>query len=287
MSRLSTSIATVSLLVLGSSCSSPQTRRISLPDYAAAFWQADTLVVDHRDTVLLDALGQLYHWSQSNAVEKFRPANQLAGLDTLRYRYENPRFGKLTSIDLTNPIRPLLFYSDAQTVIWLNRNLTEWRRLSLLDLGFTSVDAIAYAPNDGLWLFDPDAQQLVQVDQNGKRVYESADLSQVFNQPVRARQLLANPQHVVVHTQEGRILLFNAFGAYRTELLRKGSSLQLVKDKLLFSETGQWQIYRLPTAMLEPLETQTARGDLVQLRQDFVLFRAGSRYWVHRPPGGD
>ncbi|MFK8055305.1 MAG: hypothetical protein AB8F78_04210 [Saprospiraceae bacterium] len=245
--------------------------------------EGDTLIIDERDTILLDAIGQLYHWSADNRIEKVRSVNQLGQSDTTSYAYQNPRLGRLTSVDFTNPIRPLLFYQDAQTVIWLNRNLSEWRSINLLDLGFSAIDAVAYAPNEGLWLYASDLQKLLQVDLNGKVVYQSTELNQVFNQAIRVEQLVANAQQVAMRTESNRLLLFGPFGAYRTELIGGGSSLHVTKDRLVFFEGQRWWAYRGPKIPVESVVVPTGGKKLVSLSAEFALYRRGNRYWKAAP----
>ncbi len=238
----------------------------------------DTFIIDSRDTILLDAIGQLYHWTSDSRIEKVSTANQIGQADTTRYHFQNPRLGQLASVDFTNPIRPLLFYQDAQTVVWLNRNLSELRSINLLDFGFTAIDAVAYAPNEGLWLFASDQQKLVQIDMNGKVLFQSVELSQAFNQAIRVKQLVANTQQIAMRTQTDRLLLFGPFGAYRSELLKGGSSLHLVKDRLVYFEGSEWWAYRGQHVPIEPILEKAAKH-LVSLRADYALYRRGNRYW--------
>ena len=238
----------------------------------------DTFIIDSRDTMLLDAIGQLYHWSFGNQIEKVYSVNQLGQADTIHYRYFNPRLGRLSSVDFTNPIRPLLFYKDAQTVILLNRNLVEIRSINLLDFGFPAIDAVAYATNEGFWIYNSNLQKLVQIDRNGKVLFESTELSQVFNQAIRAEQLVANAQQIAMRTQMNRLLLFGPFGAYRTELLRGGTSLHLVKDRLVFHEGKKWWTYSGPKIPIEPVLEKKGK-ELVSIRAEFTLYRKENRYW--------
>lgn len=244
-------------------------------------YDGDTLLVDARDTILLDAIGQLYHWSADNRIEKVRTLNQIGQSDSTRSFYQNPRLGNLTSVDFTNPIRPLLFYQDAQTVVWLNRNFTELRSINLLDLGYAAVDAVAYAPNEGLWLYASDLQRLIQVDLNGKVLYQSGELIQIFKQGLRAKQLVANTQQLALKTETGRLLIFGPFGTYRFELLQGGHSLHTVKNRLVFYEGGQWWQYRGSKLPVEPV-IEKSNQELVSLRSEYALYRRGARYWVEK-----
>ena len=254
------------------------------------------------DTLLLDALGQVYSLGADGAtLAKLRSANQLAGVDTLRYRYRDVRLGRIASVDLTNPLRPVVFFADAQVVVWLNRNLTEQRRLDLLELGLAPVDAAAYAPNDGLWVFEPDRQRLLRLDRNGAVDQESVELNRLLGMPVRARELAATPQQVALAIEGGRVLLFGPFGAYRTQLLRPASALIADDDRLVFREGADLFRYADDRRLIEPVTVATpARTDadgagadlpterpaveLVAVRGEWLLYRRGDRWWVQTVP---
>ncbi len=242
------------------------------------FAQADTFRLRAGDTLLLDNLGQVYRWSLRNgAFDRERSVNRLAGRDTLRYRYQNVRLGRVQSVDLTDPLRPLLFYGDAQRVIWLDRSLVELRGLDLIDLNFGAIDAVAYAPNEGLWVYAPDRQQLLQIDRQGRVAYASPDLSQAFGRRIRATELVATPQQLSLATSDGRILFFDPFGSYRTQLLRAGHHLIATQRQLLFREDGTWWSYRGAGSAVEPVRSET---NLVSARGGVALYRNGRSVWL-------
>ena len=231
------------------------------------------------DSLLLDALGQVYAWGRDQTVVKHYVANPLAGPDTLRYRFRQVQLGAIQSVDLTNPLRPLLFYGDAQRVVWLERNLTELRGLNLLDLGIGAVDAVAYAPNDGLWVYAPDRQQLLLVDRQNRIAQASPTLNLTFGRPVRARQLAATAQQVALLTDDDRILLFDAFGSYRTQLQCPATALVTTEAQLLFAEGGAWYRYGGAGGLVERVSADTSGARLLMLRGGYALFaRDGSAH---------
>jgi len=245
---------------------------------AADLRAPNTTSLTTSDSLLIDAMGQVYRWRADQSLEKVRAANVLAGLDTLRYRYRNVRLGKLHSIDLTNPLRPVLFYQDAQTVVWLHRNMTELRQLNLLDAGLSAVDAVAYAPSEGLWLYAADRQQLLQLDRDGAVRYASAELSQTFNQPIRASQLAASSTQVSLASDDGRLLLFGPFGGYRTQILQPVDYLVANGDRLVYRSRGQF--YRYSGSGL-PIDEITVPSDLrlLGIGGDYALWLDRNRSW--------
>lgn len=240
----------------------------------------DTVAGATVDSFLLDGLGQVYEWTPEGAVIKFVTAADVLAGGTTILRYQNPRLGRLTSVDLTNALRPVLFYDDTQTVVWLDRNLTELRVLSLVELDLGQVDAVAYARADGLWLYAPDRQRLLLLDRQNTVTQESPDLSQVFGRPVRASELAATVQQVTMATRDGRLLRFGPFGSYRTQLLRPARHLVVDGERLLFVEAGRWYAAYADGAPPTAIDTGGGGLRLVMLRDGRTLWRRDARLWV-------
>ena len=240
----------------------------------------DTVTGATVDSFLLDGLGQVYAWTPEETLLKFVTASDVLAGGTAELRYQNPRLGQLSSVDLTNPLRPVLFYDDAQTVVWLDRNLTELRLLSLVELDIGQVDAVAYARADGLWLYAPDLQELVLLDRQNAIAQESPNLSQVFGQPIRAVELAATAQQVTMATRDGRLLRFGPFGGYRTQLVRPARHLVVDGERLLFAEAGRWYASYPDTGAPVAIDTGGDGLRLVMLRDGRTLWRRGNRLWV-------
>ena len=240
----------------------------------------DTVTGQPIDSFLLDGLGQVYAWTPEGALLKFVTASDVLAGGTAELRYQNPRLGRLTSVDLTNPLRPVLFYDDTQTVVWLDRNLTELRLLSLVELDIGQVDAVAYARADGLWLYAPDRQELLLLDRQNAVAQASPNLSQVFGRPVRAAELAATAQQVTMATRDGRLLQFGPFGGYRTQLLRPARRLVVDGERLLFTEAGHWYAAYPDTGAPQAIDTGGEGLRLVMLREGRTLWRQADRLWV-------
>lgn len=253
---------------------------VALAVLAKAAAQSAPIPVRAGDSLLVDALGQVYVWDRGEGLTKHRVANDLAGADTLRYRYANVRLGPLHSVDVTNPLRPLLFYGEAQVLVYLHRNLTELRQVNLVDLGLGGVDAVAFGQAGGFWAYSADRQRLFRVDAEGQVRDEGPELSQLFGKPVRARELVATPHQVALATDDGRVLLFGPFGAYRTQLLLPGRYLQADDDRLLLYDGAAWLAYAGRGLPLEPLAAPREGARLLGLRGGHALYVLDGAAWV-------
>ena len=84
---------------------------------------SDTLVVQRSlplsaRRATTDQLGNLYLVTTGNALEKYTPEGLFLT------RFTNNRLGAIQSVDVSNPLKVLVWYADFRTVVFLDRSLT-------------------------------------------------------------------------------------------------------------------------------------------------------------------
>ncbi len=240
----------------------------------------DTATGRPLDSFLIDALGQVYRWRPNGAITKYAVASEVLSGVAPELRYQNTRLGRLAHVDLTNPLRPVLFYRAAQTVVYLDRNMAELRQLNLVDLDLGQVDAIAYARNDALWVYTADRQQLLLIDRQNRVTQQSPVFSQLFGKPVRVAEMVATAQQVALATEDGRLLFFGPFGSFRTQVLRPGRYLVADEERLLFFEGGGWAAVARELGLVQEIDLGGGGRSLLMVRGERVLWYRGGVVWV-------
>ncbi len=129
----------------------------------------------------------------------------------LLYRFSNSLNGLITSIDVTNPLRILLFYKESNVIVFLNQQLaTITDAIQINDL--SSVEAIVAAASSkgGFWTFDALTMTLLFFDSNRILQKQSVNLSGYLNgdEPIF---LVEQMQSLYLQTQN-RILVFDIYG---------------------------------------------------------------------------
>ncbi len=243
----------------------------------------DALTGRPLDSFFIDALGQVYRWAPSGAITKFSAASEVLSGVAPELRYQNARLGRLAQVDLTNALRPVLFYREAQTVVYLDRNLAELRQLRLVEFDIGQVDAVAYARNDALWLYSADRQQLLLLDRQNRVIQESPVFSQLFGTPIRVVEMVATAQQVTLATEDGRLLLFGPFGSFRTQVLRPGRFLIADEERLLFFESGRWSAVDRELGFVREIDIGSTSRSLLMIRGERTLWHAAGRIWQEAP----
>src|SRR5690554_4049882 len=71
------------------------------------------------------------------------------------------QLGRISSVDIINPLKVVVFFQDTNTVVFLDNKLSEIQRLNFNNLpSFMNVSTATNAGNNSLWIFNVDTQQL-------------------------------------------------------------------------------------------------------------------------------
>lgn len=85
--------------------------------------------------------------------------------------YSNLQLGKLTSVDVFNPLKLILFYKDFNTVIVLDNRLAEILRIDFNTVQpYKNVSFVSLGNDTTIWIFNLDKQQMELYDYKTKTV---------------------------------------------------------------------------------------------------------------------
>jgi hypothetical protein len=81
--------------------------------------------------------------------------------DNETFEYKNPSLGKITKVDLQNPLKIVLFYESFNSVILLDNQLNEVQRIQFsLNSAPLVITASGIASQNQLWVYDSLNQQI-------------------------------------------------------------------------------------------------------------------------------
>ncbi len=197
-----------------------------------------------------DGLANLYSVNKAYEITKYNAK----GLEN--FRYSNTRLDAPEFIDATDPFNILVFYPDYQTVILLDRTMTETAVLNLIDFDFFNINAVAVSSDNKLWIYDELNFRLKKIDRNGEVMQESDDLSLLLRKDFKPNFITEREQKVFVNDPEVGILVFDFFGQYIKTLEFKGlEEFQVFRDFIIFrDEAGVLQKYHLKSLLVSPLK---------------------------------
>jgi hypothetical protein len=179
--------------------------------------------------VALDNLDNLYVVSSSGQVKKFsNRGDSMAVFNGVR------AYGKLHAVDVTNPLKPLLFYKDFSTVVILDRLLSNRSSLDLRRYNVLQPTAIALSYDNKIWVFDQFDNKLKKLDEGGNLLLQTSDFRQLFNQTISPQKIIDDNGLLYLADSTQGIFVFDNYGTFKRKIpLQHWQSFDLWEGRLI------------------------------------------------------
>jgi hypothetical protein len=177
--------------------------------------------------------------------------------------------GSISSLDLTNPLKPFLFYKDQGKVVILDNTLSQQNEtIDLFSLGWGQIECIAGSRGDAYWLWDVVNAELVKVNERFERISSSGNVGVLIGSAVYPIQIIERGQHVYVNDASQGILVFDVYGNYRTRLgIQIEGDLHVIENNLIYLKDKRLHV-------LEPdLVSETTLDLPKEIHGDFGFVR--------------
>lgn len=193
----------------------------------------------------VDNLGNLFILYQTGQLKKLRPnGDSLAVFNNVR------RFGKLFSIDVSNPLKALLYYKDFSTIVILDRLLNERATIDLRRQNLLQVRAIGQAYDNNIWIFDELESKLKKIGDDGRLVDQSADFRQVFDSVPLPEHIIDQDKFVYLYDPAKGVYIFDYYGGFQSRIPFIGWSDFKVINKSLLGRDKNF-LYRYDNGSLQ------------------------------------
>lgn len=199
--------------------------------------------------------------------------------------YSSKLLGNLTSVDVSNPMKVVVFYKNLSQVVFLDNTLSqEGEPVALESLGFGLATLICSSVNNGIWIYDQRNFQLVRLDQNLKAIAETGNIAQQTGGELQPDFLIEKNNWVYLNDTARGILVFDIFGTYsKTIPLKNIHSFQIAED-ILFFETGK-KFYSFSLKTMEQKEIPLPETEFRQVITDgkkiYMLLAMELRIYAH------
>jgi hypothetical protein len=177
------------------------------------------------------------------------------------------KYGPLYSMDVTNPLKVLIYYRDFNTIVTLDRFLNVQNALDLKPGFLTQVRATALSYDNYIWLFDELENRIKKIDDRGNVLMQSSDFRLLFNNTLLPEKMIDNNGQLYLYDQETGWYVFDYYGAFKQKLPYTGwVSVSAEKDYLsgISEEEGAVYLYNQRTAHLEVTQLPVQNGKKIQ-----------------------
>lgn len=234
----------------------------------SVYQQAKTIEGDYIDFTV-DNLGNYYLLTKNNQLKKLNSnGDSVAVFNDVR------RYGKLYSIDATNPLKLLLYYKSYSTVVVLDRFLNNVNSIDLRKQNIFQAKAIAQSYDNNVWVYDEQNNKLKKIAEDGTVLSETVDFRSIFDEVPSPTQIIDQDGFVYLYDPEKGIYVFDIYGSFKTKISYLGlTDLTVVGKTVLGIE--QQQIIAYTTGTLT--EKRLPLPEQASVRQKTII-RPGHLY---------
>jgi hypothetical protein len=191
------------------------------------------LEVPKNNQIEIDQYGYFYIIDQDNLIKYDSEGHTL-------YHYSNKLLGNIDQIDISNPLRLLLFYKDQGLIIVLDNTLSQQKEpISLNELGLYQTSCIANSNFDnGIWLYDIDVNEIIKINHLSEVNYRSGNLSVLIpNMEFPILNLKEKNRKLYVVTRN-KIFVMDQFGSLLSVITLSAEKGLIIKEKNIITYDG-------------------------------------------------
>jgi WD40 repeat protein len=158
--------------------------------------------------------------------------------------YDDKSYGNITSVDVNDPLKILVFYKDFPEVVLLDNTLSvNGNPFSPSDAGFPLATLACTSHDNSVWLYDAQNFQLIRIDVNLAVEQKTGNLAQVLGISLNPDYLMEYNNYVYLNDSAQGILVFDSFGTYYKTIPITGlTSFEVRGDDLYYILPGKGNI---------------------------------------------
>lgn len=177
----------------------------------------------------VDLLDNIYLITAGNQLKKLNSKG-----DSLAVFNDVKKYGNPSYIDVSNPLKTLVYYKNFSTVVILDRLLAMRTTINFRKQNIFSVKAIATSYDNNIWLFDEQDSKLKKIDDDGKLLQESTDLRLLVDSVPSPSQIIDSDNLVYLYDERKGFYIFDYYGALKNTIPFPGWENTAIAGKKMY-----------------------------------------------------
>ena len=125
------------------------------------------------------------------------------------------KYGKVAQIEVSNPLRVLLYYKDFSTIVILDRLLNTRSTIDLRKQDIFQVQAVCLSYDNQIWLYDEFEHKLKKIDETGKLLFATTDFRQLFDEAFSFTSISDQDGFLYLYDKNKGVYVFDYYGALK------------------------------------------------------------------------
>jgi hypothetical protein len=220
-----------------------------------------------------DNLDNIYLIDNINQLKKINNNGDSVGVFN-----EVRKYGKLSCIDATNPLKTILYYKNFSTILVLDRFLDIINVINLRKQNIINVKAITASYDNNIWIFDEGDGRLKKIGEDGTVLSETIDFRTIFDTIPSPTEIMDRDGFVYLYDPNNGFYIFDYYGSFKNKIPFLHWSNPEVFGKTLYGfgdsciyqyKTGSFDLkqYPLPQDCLNYLQIKVVNNKMYILQQ--------------------
>lgn len=215
------------------------------------------------DYICSDHLGFLYVVDGNTLLKCDSLGNEL-------FSYSNLQYGNISSIDVSNPLKILLFFRDFSSVIYLDNSLAPQSDMIHLQEISNNLKNVCTSYDNALWIYDAMDSQLIRYDKKLRKTASSGNLELLLNKKIEIFALQEVSNKVYLTAADG-IYVFDRYAAYlRFYPFENPSCLEVINNSLFFLQNQNYIRYNMLSLEKEILDFSDFNPKCISFGTSFI-----------------
>lgn len=158
--------------------------------------------------------------------------------------FSDALLGEITTIDVSNPLRLLLFYKEFNQILYLDQNLSPIAEpIDLYSYTDSETQVCCDASVGGFWIYNTDDNQAFHISKQGEIVNKSSLLTSYFKDYIPSK-MIEYHEKLYFLIPSHSILILNKFGQFIQQIPLAGlTDFCNNNQELLYLKENSWFLY--------------------------------------------
>lgn len=194
-----------------------------------------------------------------------------------QFTYSNNILGEISNVDVSNPMKIVVFFKDFSKIVVLDNTLTEQGGvLDLNEISLEETSLVCTSYNNGIWYYNPVKFQLTRIENTINITNTSANISTLLNKNIQPNFLVEFNNRVYLNDSTQGVLVFDIYGTYLKTLPILGLTTFQVKEKYLLyvNQSGQIETYdffTLEKMVYKPLQYTQIKDVRIENQTIYII----------------
>lgn len=194
--------------------------------------------------VFVDQIENIYILDNANKLTKYNSSLKP------QFSYADNTLGKITTVDVSDPLKITIYKKDFGLLIKLDNTLAEIDRINLYEMNFQSVPVVATALDAQTWLYEETRYQLIKINDRGQELLTSVNMVDQGLQNIQPTYIQEKAGKLIIQDPLRGVFLFDNLGQFiQTFPFKNKSNVQFDGTNIIFREEDKIVMYN--TRLLE------------------------------------